>query len=49
MSPTDLGLLDQKIIEKLELKTVQKKHWQKAMAHSRCAQVWARFASGPGE
>jgi len=35
MSPTDLGLLDQKIIEKLELKTVQKKHWQKAMAHSR--------------
>ena len=45
MSPTDLGLLDQKIIEKLELKTVQKKHWQKAMAHSRCARVRVGRAS----
>ena len=35
MSPTDLALLEQKEITKIGLKTVQKKHWEKALAHSK--------------
>jgi hypothetical protein len=35
MSPTDLALLEQKEIGKIGLKTVQKKHWEKALAHSK--------------
>jgi len=35
MSPTDLMLLEEKEISKIGLKTVQKKHWQKAVAHSK--------------
>lgn len=34
MTPTDIILLDQKEIDKLELKTIQKRHWEKAMAHA---------------
>ena len=34
MTPTDLIILDQKEIDKLELKTIQKRHWQKAIAHA---------------
>lgn len=35
MSPTDLSLLEEKETAKIGLKTVQKKHWQKALAHAK--------------
>ena len=35
MSPTDLILLEQKEIDKVGLKVVQKKHWEKAISHSK--------------
>jgi hypothetical protein len=35
MSPTDLSELDTKTIQQIGLKTVQKCHWEKAIAHSR--------------
>jgi len=35
MSPTDLSLLEEKEISKIGLKTVQQKHWGKAIAHSK--------------
>jgi len=35
MSPTDLTLLEEKEVSKIGLKAVQKKHWQKALAHSK--------------
>lgn len=34
MFPTDLPDLEPKVIESLQLKTIQKKHWAKAMAHA---------------
>jgi hypothetical protein len=35
MSPTDIALLDEKEVHKIGLKTVQKLHWQKALAHGK--------------
>jgi len=35
MSPTDIVLLEQKEVDKIGLKTVQKKHWEKALAHGK--------------
>jgi hypothetical protein len=35
MSPTDIALLEEKETNKIGLKTVQKKHWQKALAHAK--------------
>jgi len=35
MSPTDIALLEEKETAKIGLKTVQKKHWQKALAHAK--------------
>merc|ERR1719387_2900574 len=35
MSPTDLCLLEANEIGKIGLKPVQKKHWEKALAHSK--------------
>jgi len=35
MSPTDIALLEEKEVAKIGLKTVQKKHWQKALAHAK--------------
>jgi hypothetical protein len=38
MTPTDILLLEDKDIQKIGLKTIQKRHWQKAMAHARYLQ-----------
>lgn len=38
MTPTDILLLEEKDVLKLNLKTIQKKHWQKARAHSKYLQ-----------
>lgn len=35
MSPTDITLLEEKDVMKIGLKIIQKKHWQKALAHAR--------------
>jgi hypothetical protein len=35
ISPTDLADLDVKAMDKLELKHVQKFHWEKAITHSK--------------
>eukprot|EP00615_Pteridomonas_danica_P018900 CAMPEP_0114387130 /NCGR_PEP_ID=MMETSP0102-20121206/7066_1 /TAXON_ID=38822 ORGANISM="Pteridomonas danica, Strain PT" /NCGR_SAMPLE_ID=MMETSP0102 /ASSEMBLY_ACC=CAM_ASM_000212 /LENGTH=347 /DNA_ID=CAMNT_0001544153 /DNA_START=43 /DNA_END=1086 /DNA_ORIENTATION=+ len=35
MSPTDIALLEEKEVSKIGLKTVQQKHWQKAVAHGK--------------
>ena len=35
MSPTDIALLEEKEVTKIGLKTIQKKHWEKALAHGR--------------
>lgn len=35
MSPTDIALLEEKEVSKIGLKTIQQKHWQKAVAHGK--------------
>ncbi len=35
ITPTDLAELDEKVVSKVELKTVQKCHWEKALAHAK--------------
>lgn len=35
MSPTDILELDAKTVSSLELKTIQKRHWEKALAHAK--------------
>jgi len=39
MSPTDLMLLEEKEVSKIDLKVVQQKHWAKALAHSKYLQA----------